>query len=404
MADFAQNGVIGTIHNLRHRTTEEMEEELVAFSAETPMAVVLPCLYSELQGPALEGIIDKLSKVPYLAEIIIGLDRANEAEFHHAQEFFSRLPQRHVILWNDGPALQQVDAHIAKHDLAPRELGKGRNVWYCLGYFLASKRARAVALHDCDIVTYERDMLARLLFPIVHPSFNYVFAKGYYYRAARGKLNGRVFRLLVTPLLHALKKTLGDHDYLEYMSSFRYALAGEFAMRAEVVPGLRIPSDWGLEIGILSEMYRHYTPHRICQVDIADIYDHKHQPLSEDDAMRGLNRMSTDICKAFIRKLAVYGIVFSPEVFRSLKACYYRTALDMIDHYHNDAVLSGLTLDRHQESAAVELFGQSLINAGDAFLKNPMEAPFVPSWSRVMSAVPDVQQQILDAVAKDNGL
>ncbi len=401
MADFAQHGVIGTLHNLRHRSTEELEAELLRHAEDTPMSLVLPCLFSELEGDALSGIIDQLAKVPYLREIIIGLDAADSAQFELAKDFFSRLPQPHAILWNDGPRLKAIDNRLTSENLSPMERGKGRNVWYCLGYFLASAQAKVVALHDCDILTYERDMPARLFYPLVHPEMDYVFCKGYYYRAAQGKLNGRVFRLLVTPLIQALQKTIGHHDYLSYMGSFRYALSGEFSMRAEAVSSLRIPSDWGLEIGTLSEIYRNYSPHRICQVDIADVYDHKHQELSPEDSKRGLNRMSIDICKALIRKLAVSGVVFSQETFRTLKACYYRTALDLVDHYYSDAVLSGLTLDRHQEEKTVELFAQNLISAGEDFMANPQQTPFMPSWSRVVSAVPDIYQQIAEAVQLD---
>ncbi len=401
MADFAQHGVIGTLHNLRHRSNEELEAELLRHAEDTPMSLVLPCLFSELEGDALSGIIDQLAKVPYLREIIIGLDAADSAQFELAKDFFSRLPQPHAILWNDGPRLKAIDNRLTSENLSPMERGKGRNVWYCLGYFLASAQAKVVALHDCDILTYERDMPARLFYPLVHPEMDYVFCKGYYYRAAQGKLNGRVFRLLVTPLIQALQKTIGHHDYLSYMGSFRYALSGEFSMRAEAVSSLRIPSDWGLEIGTLSEIYRNYSPHRICQVDIADVYDHKHQELSPEDSKRGLNRMSIDICKALIRKLAVSGVVFSQETFRTLKACYYRTALDLVDHYYSDAVLSGLTLDRHQEEKTVELFAQNLISAGEDFMANPQQTPFMPSWSRVVSAVPDIYQQIAEAVQLD---
>ena len=401
MADFAQGGAIGTLHNLRHRSLEELEQELVAASAETPMSLVLPCLYSELEGPALGSIVEKLSEVKYLSEIIIGLDRANESQFEHAKKFFERLNQPHVILWNDGPRMRAIDESINQKGLAPKEAGKGRNVWYCMGYFLASGKSKALAMHDCDIVTYERELLSRLLFPIVHPKLNYVFSKGYYYRAAGGRLNGRVARLLVTPLIQAMKTVLGPTDYLSYMGSFRYALSGEVAMRRSVVSSLRIPSDWGLEIGTLSEMHRNFAPHRICQVDVADAYDHKHQPVSEEDPQGGLNRMSGDICKALIRKLAVNGTVFSPELIRTLKACYYRTALDMLDHYYSDAVMAGLKLDRHEESQTIELFAQNLIHAGEDFLANPNASPFIPSWSRVISAFPDILDSIIDAVRED---
>ena len=402
MADYAQNGVIGTLHNLRNKSIEELEHELREYSSESPMTLLLPCLFSELEGPAMGPIVEQLKNASYLDEIIIGLDRASEEQFHEARKFFDHLPQRHTILWNDGPRLRELDQTLAEKGIKSGEEGKGRNVWYCLGYFLAAGRSKAVALHDCDILTYDRSIPAKLFYPLVHPTFNYQFCKGYDYRSAEGKLNGRVFRLLVTPLIRALKQTLGRVEYLDYMGSFRYALAGEFSMRSEVVPSLRIPSDWGLEIGTLSEMYRNCNSNRICQVDIADAYDHKHQTLSQDDSSKGLHRMARDICKAIYRKLAVEGIVFTPGLFRTLKACYYRTALDMIDHYHNDAVMSGLTLDRHTEAATVELFGKIVISAGEDFLQGSAESPFSPSWSRVTSALPEVYDLIAQATEADN--
>ncbi|MCT7358691.1 glycosyl transferase [Thalassolituus pacificus] len=402
MADFYQNGIITTLHNLVDRPLDELEKELISFSRIRPMSLVLPSLYSELSGPALDNIINDVAKVPYLNEIVIGLDRADEKEYGHAREFFSRLPQHHRILWNDGPRLRKIDELLQNEGLAPKEMGKGRNVWYCYGYVLASGRAESVALHDCDIVTYDRSMLARLIYPVANPAFNYEFAKGYYARVATQKLNGRVSRLLVTPLIRALKKVYGSLDYLEYLDSFRYPLSGEFSMRTDVLNDIRIPSDWGLEIGVLSEMKRNYSTNRICQVDIADVYDHKHQPLSEEDASRGLSKMSTDICKAIFRKLATQGEIFTTETFRSIKATYFRIALDFVETYYNDARMNGLTLDRHAEEKAVELFAENIMSAGEHFLANPMETPFIPSWNRVISAVPDILDRIYEAVEEDN--
>jgi len=401
MADFFQNGVIGTLHNLHNRPIEDIEQELVQWSSQRPMALILPSLFSELEGPALSSILDEIEKIPYLEEIIIGLDRADEAQYRHAKEFFSRLPQRHTVLWNDGPRLREIDDILMSHGLAPQEAGKGRNVWYCFGYFLASGRSRAVALHDCDILTYKRDMVAKLMYPLVHPSLTYAFCKGYYYRGAEGKLNGRVSRMLVSPLVRALKMTVGPTEYLDYVDSFRYPLAGEFSMLADVVPTIRIPGDWGLEIGVMSEIFRRYPNERICQIDVADRYDHKHQDLSPNDATAGLHKMSTDIAKSLFRKLAIGGVVFSPEIFRTIKASYYRIALDHVDHYHADALLNGYSLDRHSEEKTVELFSQCVLNAGHEFLENPMEAPFMPSWSRVVSAVPDIYERLIEAVEAD---
>ncbi len=402
MGDFHQNGIITTLHNLANRPLEDMERELTRFGAERPMGLILPSLFSELEGEALPHIVDELTQVPYLQQVVIGLDRADREQYRHAKNFFSVLPQGHRVLWNDGPRLQAVDARLRELDLAPRELGKGRNVWYCMGYLLASGQVESVALHDCDIVTYNRSLLARLIYPVANPHFNYEFCKGYYARVADGRINGRVCRLLVTPLIRSLKKVVGDMEYLDYMDSYRYSLAGEFSFRLDVLKDLRIPSDWGLEIGVLSEMYRNYANNRLCQVDIADVYDHKHQKLSADDDTGGLSKMSIDITKALIRKLATRGVTFSPETFRTLKATYYRVALDFVETYYNDAVMNGLHLDIHREEQAVELFAQNIMRAGEAFFERPMERPFIPSWSRVISAAPDILEQLRDAVEADS--
>lgn len=402
MGDFYQNGIVTTLHNLTRRPLEELEQELVTFSQSRPLSLVLPSLYSELEGPALAKIVEELKSVPYLDEIVIGLDQANEEQYRHAIDYFSELPQRVRVLWNDGPRLRAIDLKLREQGLAPQEMGKGRNVWFCLGYVLASGRAKSVALHDCDILTYTRELLARLVYPVANPGFNYMFCKGYYARVAGTSMNGRVSRLLVTPLLRALKKVCGQREFLDYLDSFRYPLAGEFSMRTDVISDLRIPSDWGLEIGVLSEMRRNYATNRLCQVDIADIYDHKHQDLSLEDATRGLSKMSMDICKALFRKLATNGEVLSTEEFRTIKATYYRIALDFIETYQSDAIINGLSIDRHKEEKAVELFARNVMEAGNYFLENPMDAPFVPSWSRVASALPNLKQEMYDAVELDN--
>ena len=401
MADFYQNGIVTTLHNLTNRGVEELESELVEFSKTRPMGLILPSLYSELEGEALPKIVEHLSEVPYLSQVIIGLDRATEDEFCKAIEFFKYLGQPHQILWNDGPRLKQLDAELKALGVAPTEMGKGRNVWYCMGYALATKEAESIALHDCDILTYDRSLLARLIYPVAHPQFNYEFCKGYYARYSDGKLNGRVARLLVTPLLKALKRVIGHNDYLDYMDSYRYSLSGEFSFRQDVLNDIRIPSDWGLEIGVLSEMQRNYASNRLCQVDIANVYDHKHQDLSLHNSEGGLSKMSIDITKAFFRKLATQGYTLNTETMRTIKATYYRIALDYIETYKNDAIINGLKVDIHTEEKSVEMFAKNIMAAGQSFLEKPMETPFIPSWNRVISAMPDVLSRLEEAVEED---
>ncbi|MET0028391.1 MAG: glucosyl-3-phosphoglycerate synthase [Candidatus Thiodiazotropha sp.] len=402
MADFFQFGKITTLHRLTERPLDELEAELQAFSKKRPIGLILPSLFSELEGPALGRILDELQQASYLSHIIIGLDRANESEFEHAREFFARLPQQTHLLWHDGPRLTALDEELKQRELSPPEPGKGRNVWFCLGYALAIEELEAVGLHDCDITTYSRDLPARLLYPLAHPNFSFEYAKGYYPRVNGDKLSGRVTRLFVTPLIRALRLMVGPLDYLEYMDSFRYPLSGEFAMSRDLASQVRIPSDWGLEIGLLSEVYRNISHHQICQVDIADQYDHKHQELSAEDRDGGLAKMSRDIAKSLYRKLATEGIQMNQAFFRSLKAAYLRKALDMVEMYYHDAKLNALAFNRHAEEEAIEVFQQSIVEAGQVFLDNPLEAPFIPNWKRVLSAMPDFTERLFQAVKADS--
>ncbi len=401
MADFFQNGLIATLHRLSDRPIESLEGELKKFSRKRPMALVLPALYSELEGEALPKIVEELKRVDYLQEIIIGLDRATKSEFEKAKEFFDQLPQPHRVIWQDGPEMLKLHELLHYHGLSIGEPGKGRNAWFSFGYILAAGRSRVVAIHDCDIITYNREMLARLFYPVANPNFGIKFCKGYYARVT-DRLHGRVTRLFVTPLVRSLKRILGELEFLNYLDGFRYPLAGEFSMGVDVIENIRIPSDWGLEVGVLSELYRNYSLKQICQADIADRFDHKHQPLSEEDPNAGLSKMSIDIAKSIYRTLASMGVVFSEEFFRTIKATYLRTAFDFLEKYYYDAKINGLHFDRHQEEKTIEVFIRSIIIAGEQFLANPMEVPLIPNWNRVVSAIPEFFELLYEAVEKDN--
>lgn len=400
MSDFHQHGPIATLHDLGTRPLASIEAELTRIGRHRPQALIIPTLYSELQGPALGPMLDVIAGIPYLSTVIIGLDQADRTQFEHARRFFRRLPQTVHLLWHDGPRLSEVDQRLATAGLSPGQPGKGRNVWYCLGFAATCGIADVVGVHDADILSYQRALPARLLYPVAADA-GFRFCKGFYARTDGERLGGRVSRLFLTPLLHALKRVLGPLDYLEFLDAFRYPLSGEFAVAAGEITQLRIPSTWGLEIGLLSEVYRNLNPGQVCQVDIAERYDHKHQALSPEDPTQGLARMSREIAVAIYRKLATEGVALGPETFRALKAAYLRDALDTMEHYQADARLNGLQFSHHDEEIAVETFSHSVIEAGEAYLSAPFEPAYIANWSRVISALPDLPEALCDAVARD---
>jgi glucosyl-3-phosphoglycerate synthase len=185
------------------------------------------------------------------------------------------------------------------------------------------------------------------------------------------------------------------------LDSFRYPLSGEFAMAANLARVNRIPADWGLEVGVLAEVFRNCAVSRICQVDVADTYEHKHQALSQDDPSKGLARMAADIAKSLFVTLAAEGIVFTADHFRSLEVRYVRMAQDTIARYYADAMLNGLKFDRNGEELAVATFAESLKKAAGEFVVEPRGLPLIPNWNRVLAAIPEFFEVLTDAVEKD---
>ena len=164
----------------------------------------------------------------------------------------------------------------------------------------------------------------------------------------------------------------------------------------------RIPGDWGLEVETLAEIYRNCSSKRICQVELCETYEHKHQPLSAENPKTGLMKMTIDIAKAIFRNLAIEGTVVSQSLLNTMMVTYLRTAQDTIKRYHDDAALNGLFFDRHQETLAVEAFAQAIRIAGKEFQENPLYSPLIPNWSRVTSAIPDFTEQLYAVVEKEN--
>jgi glucosyl-3-phosphoglycerate synthase len=164
----------------------------------------------------------------------------------------------------------------------------------------------------------------------------------------------------------------------------------------------RIPGDWGLEVETLAEVYRNCSSKRICQVELCETYEHKHQPLSAEIPSTGLMKMAIDIAKAVFRNLAIEGTIVSQSLINTLLITYLRTAQDTIKRYHDDAALNGLFFDRHQETIAVEAFTRAIQIAGKEFQENPLYSPLIPNWNRVTSAIPDFTEQLFAVVEEEN--
>ena len=400
MSDFFQNGVITTFHKLGQQDIKRLEGDLKQFSKIRPIALVLPSLYREYTSGALTDILAILKKVQYLNEIVLCLDKASESQFQKVKNYFADIKKLSII-WNDGPRMNTLYKLLEDNNLSPGKEGKGRAVWISLGYVLAGRKSRVIAIHDCDIVNYKRELLARLCYPVASPSTEIEFCKGYYSRFT-DRLYGRATRLFFTPFVRALQTILGYLPFLVYIDSFRYALAGEIAMRRDLAMAMRIPNDWGLEVGTLAEVYRNMALNRICQVDIADTYEHKHQELVPSDLEKGILKMNVDITKSIFRNLALEGVEFSVGFFKTLSNIYLKVAQETVIRYENEAAINGLNFDRNSEFLCVEEFAQGIERAGEVFWENPSETVLIPNWNRITAAIPEFFDGLKNAVKNDS--
>lgn len=402
MADFYQTGMVATLHRLKQDGSARLESELNEISKRVGIVLVLPALYREFESPSMPRILEELAQVRYLRRILLTLGDATEAEYEKAKAFFKRLNCPVNVIWMDGEPIQALLDLTKSKGLSVGERGKGRSCWMAYGFALAKGDCAVIALHDCDIMNYDRRLLARLVYPVAHPNLGFEFSKGYYARVT-DRMHGRVTRLFMTPLIRAMENMAPGAPFLRFLDSFRYPLAGEFAMDLNLARINRIPWDWGLEVGMLAEVFRNCSLSRICQVDLVDTYEHKHQNLSAGDPTQGLRRMACEIAKSIMRTLAAEGVIFTQDHFRNLEVRYVRMAEDTIERYRADAMLNGLEFDRHAEEIAVATFADSLRQASKEFHEIPSRFPLMPNWNLVQAAIPDFFDLLLKAVDTDPG-
>ncbi len=419
MSEFHQERYITTIHGFYDLFDPEehlarLEKKLEEFSKHMCMGLLLPSLYEEIHVPGvLENIIDQINHVDYLCSVAVALGGAKEEkDFKEAKDCFFRLKKegRDVkVVWVDGPRIQAIFKKLQEQEIPIGVPGKGQSVWITLGYLFAREVCDVIALHDCDIVTYDRLLLGRLIEPTANPNNDLEFCKGYYARisAMELEMKGRTTRLFVAPFVEALGNIMHDHGHIvqeqffRYHRAFRYPLAGEFSFVTRLGRAINIAYDWGLEVSTLSEVYTRLTPKKIAQIDLCKNYEHKHQELSEEDARGGLHRMVVDIAKFYLNHIRSNGVPLGDAFIDMLQHTYHNTALSFVKSYSDDAESNDLVYDRHKEELTVRYFRDFIATAWEQS-RQEKENTQIPSWNRVVYSSPDIYADLMKAVEKDN--
>jgi glucosyl-3-phosphoglycerate synthase len=397
MPDFFQHDLVTTIHDLRTGEIDRLEDMLRESTQQNKVGLVLPVTASDMRAEPFDVIVRELSGADYVDTIIVSLGVApDRADYDETVAKIAPLGERAKVLWTDGPEVQSLYGELIDAGIAVATPGKGRSVWTAFGYLLADPEIGTFVLHDCDIVDYDRLLLARLCLPMVHPALDFEFCKAYYARVT-DRMHGRVVRLLVTPLMRALNRIFPDSEFIQFLASFRYPLSGEFSLTRNLARTNRIPSDWGLEVGTLAEVYRNTSLKRVCQTDLCRLYEHKHQVLSLEEKNSGLMRMAIDILTTVYRTLASQGVVMSESMFTTLRSSYLRVAQNCIRQYAADALVNDLQFDRHQEEIAIDAFADCITTAAAIFREDPNGAQAIPNWTRVRAAFPGFTERLRGA-------
>jgi glucosyl-3-phosphoglycerate synthase len=393
-----QQGLISTVHDysLGNRNAIAFNQEL----SQRPTALLIPCLMEEFSRPALALIRDTLAPLTGLSSLVIALSAENADDVAAAEAFFAGMPFPVHVHWTNGPAVRELLESVGNLDLdVTGPPGKGWAVWQGLG--VACQDAEVVGLFDADIRTFGSAYPERMLRPLLDRSHGIAYVKAFYSRLSleTQALQGRATRLFVGPLLASLEQVFGPLPYLRYLQSFRYPLAGEFAFTSDLAMNLRIPSDWGLEVGLLSEVYRHVASSRITQVDLG-LFDHKHKGLGNQPS-EGLQRMAGEIFGTVLRGLMEHeGCVMSMDQLPTLEVLYRRVGEDRVRQFGLDSAMNRLPYDRHQEELTVQSFS-GLLRPG---LSRLMESPIahqLPSWSRLKSCNSALQADLAEAGRAD---
>jgi len=176
--------------------------------------------------------------------------------------------------------------------------GKGENLWKSL-YLLEGD---IIVWIDADI----KNIHPKFVYGIVGPllEYDYVkYVKAFYERPlVLGKImrlsgGGRVTEILVRPLLA---------NFYPELSGFLQPLSGEYAGRREILEAVPFRVGYGVEIGLLIDIYDKCGLKALAQVDL-DRRIHRNRSLS------ALGKMSFAILHTFFTRLQQQGIISLSE-------------------------------------------------------------------------------------------
>ncbi|MFH1672975.1 MAG: hypothetical protein ABIF87_06070 [Pseudomonadota bacterium] len=452
MSNFAQKNTKIASFYLLGKSPHHLKPELRHHSKWKKAILIVPLLaseYTDLENrPVFENLLKQLRSAKYLSRIIFGLDQAEVEDVRELAGLIRQYELKNCLIQhNDGPGFSAIYDKLSEAGFALNVRGKGRNMFLSFGIALALG-GQTVGIIDADIRTFQQEQLNRLFYPV--QVLDYQFSKAFYARLKNRHMYGRVKRLLLDPLLIALKRKFTETKedkilpMIDFLLNFNYQLSGEVVFDRSLLKRMHFAMNWGVETFTLIEVYRKAT--NIAQVEIShEPFDHKHQPVSEADRDKGLHKMGIDIVTTLLTAMVVEeGLEISDHFIRDLTVTYLDVADSLIKIYADNAAFSGLDYDTNFEEGMVHtVFKNAILYAGDLLISpyrlvdrfstfvgsheafepfvasgllqaimataqktrdQLFETPQTVSWERVARKLPNIFYDIIDVVEKEKKL
>jgi HAD superfamily phosphoserine phosphatase-like hydrolase len=157
---------------------------------------------------------------------------------------------------------------------------------------------------DADLKSISPKKIASIFQPIENDEADFV-------KTAFSRKRGRVTELVVKPLFKVIFPFI----------HFRQPLSGQFAMKRELMAGLKIDDRWGVDIQILLQLVKKGV--RVAEVDIGNI-KHKKQPIEN------LVMMSEEVIRAILSELGLIASKHKLVIFDFDKTLIKESSIEIV--------------------------------------------------------------------------
>lgn len=374
MADFLQTTNLYTLSDI---CFAESKVDLQRYFAAN-IVVVIPCQVYHLESHLIFQLLNKLKLIAYITEIVVVVNGIPKPLPELVQSL-KMIDSRITVLFESGKNSAELSQCL---NIQPQALvGKGFALWLGFTYVLQKySKPVFIATIDADMQNFTSDFLLKLFYPLVQ--FGAQINKGYYVRYSCDKLDARLTRLLVFPLLHAMRKqesATSASKVIDFLIEFRYPLSGDVAITSSLLSKLSLRAAWSYDLSLLVQVQQQAVDLPIFQTEITDNYQHIHREMASE-ANHGLIEVAQDIIN--------YLLEFAPFNIQILASDYLRVAFALIDKYAKLADFNGLNFNVLEEQ---KLARQFVLLLG----QNQSSPTILPTWEQV-NHQEAVKQFILD--------